>query len=114
MPRTDPSREAALELVEQAKEALVAAVPSPRGVSRTPLAEALLAFEEFLREASSHADVHADSAAIDEALRRAERLRLDAPELDYEGLVDALADLLAPLDAFDDAARDPGQSTSRR
>ena len=40
-------------------------------------------------------------AAIQESLERAERLRLEAPPLDYEGLVGALADLLAPLDVLD-------------
>ena len=91
-----------LDRVERAKADLVEAVPSPRGVPRRPLAEALAAFEEGLREAAALADPPAAwRTAIDESLRRAERLRLDAPELDYEGLVAVLAELMAPLDALD-------------
>ena len=84
-----------------------------------------MAFEERLRDA---ADLLAGSAAdatrerfaagIAEALRRAERLRLDAPALDYESLVSVLADLIEPLDVFADADADseagPDQSTSLR
>ena len=95
-------------LVEQAKRELLTAVPSPRGIPGRHLAEALLGFEERLREASetlrtrSHAGGAPDPlvAAIEESLRRAERLRLDAPALDYEALVAVLADLIEPLDAF--------------
>ena len=56
------------------------------------------------------------AGAIVEALRRAERLRLDAPTLDYESLVSVLADLIEPLDVFGEAegGTTPGQSTSRR
>ena len=39
--------------IERAKADLVEAVPSPRGVPRRPLAEALAAFEEGLREAAA-------------------------------------------------------------
>ena len=35
----------------------------------------------------------------------AERLRLEAPALDFESLVMVLKDLIAPLDVFSDAAR---------
>lgn len=91
-----------LARIERAKEDLVSAVPSPRGAPGRPLAEALLAFEEGLREAALTADEPARwRAAVEEALRRAERLRLNAPELDYEALVAELAHLLDPLDQLD-------------
>jgi hypothetical protein len=95
--------------VERAKDELVGAVPSPRGVPGRPIAEAILAFEEALRRAS---DLVASGEALDpglrttfgsaiaESLRRAERVRLEAPPLDYETLVTLLGDLIAPLDAF--------------
>ena len=93
-----------LDRVERAKADLVSAVPSPRGVPGRPLAEALAAFEEGLVEAAASADAPEPwRAAIGASLGRAERLRLEAPPLDYEGLVDALADLLAPLDALEQA-----------
>lgn len=95
--RLDP----ALARIERAKADLVEAVPSPRGIPGRPLADALASFEEGLREAASARDLPAEwRAAIRESLDRAERLRLEAPPLDYEGLVTVLADLMAPLDAF--------------
>jgi hypothetical protein len=97
--RLDP----ALARIERAKADLVEAVPSPRGVPGRPLADALVAFEEGLREAAASLEAASRQewrAAVDESLRRAERLRLEAPTLDYEGLVTVLADLMAPLDAF--------------
>jgi hypothetical protein len=81
------------------------------------VAEALAAFEEGLRRAADELDRwrSGDEAvrrscrvAIDDALARGERLRLAAAPLDYEGLVTALGDLMAPLDAFADAERAPG------
>ena len=88
--------------IERAKADLVAAVPSPRGVPGRPLADAVAAFEDGLREAASAPGVPDGwKGAIRESLRRAERLRLEAPALDYEGLVGALADLMAPLDVLD-------------
>ena len=91
-----------LDRIERAKAELVAAVPSPRGVPGRPLADAVAAFEDGLREAAAAPDVPDGwRAAIRESLELAERLRLDAPPLDYEGLVGALADLLAPLDVLD-------------
>ena len=93
----------------------MAAVPSPRGIPPRPIAEALLAFEAQLRDAAGTMDASraGDPAdawgrcrdAIEEALARAERLRLAAPELDYEGVVTVIAELIAPLDAFADAER---------
>lgn len=114
-----------LNVVEVAKRELMTAVPSPRGVPARPLAEALLAFEEGLRSARqamsdgnlSEAVRRSCGAAVDDALGRAERLRLEAPVLDYEGLVAVLGDLIAPLDAFADAERTlapDGQSVRRR
>jgi hypothetical protein len=109
------SFEAVLNVVEAAKRELMTAVPSPRGVPARPLAEALLVFEEGLRsagQAMTHWNLPGNeavrsscAAAIDDALGRAERLRLEAPVLDYEGLVAVLGDLIAPLDAFADAER---------
>ncbi len=95
----------ALHRVETAKRELLIAVPSPRGVPGRPIAEALIAFEERLREAgeilpAAHPARDNFRDAIAEALRRAERVRLDAPALDYEGLVTVLADLIEPLDAL--------------
>ena len=91
-----------LARIERAKADLVSAVPSPRGVPPRPLAEALVAFEEGLRDAAASPDLPAPwRAAVEESLRRAERLRLKAPALDYEGLVEVLADLMAPLEALE-------------
>jgi hypothetical protein len=98
---------ASLDLVEEAKRQLMTAVPSPRGIPSRSIAEALLAFEERLRDAAdliSASEGQTEvgerfAAAIAEALRRAERLRFDAPPLDYESLVSVLADLIEPLDA---------------
>ena len=107
-----------LALVERAKERLVAAVPSPRGVQAVQFAEALLGFEELLASARSEMDESqpddssdawlAGREAIEESLRRAERLRLEAPPLDYEGLVSALADLMDPLEAVSAIDHIPG------
>jgi hypothetical protein len=112
---TDPAFQAALSAVERAKEALVEAVPSPRGRTRRSLAEALAAFEGSLAQAARSLERWDDTrapalrAAVDDALRRAERLRLDAPSLNYEGLVTVLGDLMEPLEAFAE-----GQPGSRR
>jgi hypothetical protein len=98
-----------MAVVEGAKENLVAAVPSPRGAPGRPLADAVAAFETGLRDALLRVDgwtSERDDArrtyrkAIEAALSRAERLRLEAPALDYEGLVTVLGDLIAPLDAL--------------
>ena len=110
----DPSIDRTIDMVERAKVALVAAVPSPRGVVNRSLAEAVLAFEDGLRRAetemkrwprgSDHVRPICE-AAIEESLRRAERLRLEAPALDAEGLITVLGDLIAPLDTFSEAER---------
>jgi hypothetical protein len=103
----------ALQAVERAKRSLVAAVPSPRGVPPVPLAEALHGFEIALRLAGEEMagwrspgtedDWRVCRDALDRSSAGAERLRLKAPDLDYESLVAALGDLIAPLDAFEDA-----------
>ena len=101
-----------LAQVEAAKEDLVASVPSPRGVPVRPVADSLSAFEDGLRRAADELarwqtpEVELRQtcrAAVEEALRRAERVRLDAPPLDYEGLVAILGDLMAPLEEFERA-----------
>jgi hypothetical protein len=107
-----------LEAVESAKAALVRAVPSPRGVPG-PLPECLQAFERGLRDATEkmpgwrtpETEVVWRSCwkGLSEALRRAERLRLEAPPLDYESLVAVLGDLMAPLDPFEAAEREFGR-----
>ena len=107
--------ETTLAAVERAKEELVAAVPSPRGIPPRPIAEALLAFEAELREAAAAMHTWRSAGteevwgrcrgAVDDALGRAERLRLAAPALDYEGVVTVIGDLIAPLQAFADADR---------
>lgn len=106
MPPDDGS--AVIAAVEDAKRELVTAVPSPRGVPGRHLAEALALFEDGLREATALIREAGPStsgrdvllSAIEESLGRAERLRLEAPALDYETLVGILADLMEPLDVF--------------
>jgi hypothetical protein len=101
--------------VDRAKGQLLAAVPSPRGVPGAPLAEALAGFEAALEEAAGHMAGWRSSetevawrrcrTAIEDALSAAERLRLAAPNLDYESLVTVLADLMDPLATFEEAER---------
>jgi hypothetical protein len=100
--------------VERAKGSLTDAVPTTRLPGR-PLAEALLEFEDELGRAEAlmsswrveELDVEWRSCAdaIDEARAGAERLRMgaDAP-VGFEGLIGTIGDLLAPLDAFGEAA----------
>jgi hypothetical protein len=113
-PEADPTFEEVLLLVERAKAALVSAVPPGRG-DGVPVSDAVLAFESDLRRAASrmagwrHPQVESEWAACRDAVARsiqgAERLRLEAPALDYESLVSILGDLIAPLEAFEDADR---------
>jgi hypothetical protein len=118
-------------LVERAKDALIAAVPSTR-TAGLPLPDALSEFEEDLRRARRRMsewrrpEVEASwlvcASAIDEALASAERLRVEAPRIaGFEGVIGALDGLLAPLDRFDEgfsafrAARAvPPKSNGRR
>lgn len=99
--------------VEEAKEALIAVVPSARAPGR-PLADGLFAFESGLGHAAAamggwrHPDLASEweacSGGITEALRRAEQLRMEAPELGFEPMLAAVGDLIAPLEAFEAAA----------
>jgi hypothetical protein len=100
--------------LERAKAALTQAVPSTRHAGR-PLAEALLEFEEGLREAGHdmaawrtpevEAEWQACGSALEKALAMAERLRLEAPDpAGFEGLIGAIGDLLEPLGALEQAA----------
>jgi hypothetical protein len=110
----DLSIDRTIDVVERAKVDLIAAVPSPRGVVDRSLAEAVLAFEDGLRRAATEMERWPEDsdhvrricrAAIEESLGRAERLRLEAPALDLEGLLTVLGDLIAPLDTFAEAER---------
>lgn len=75
-----------------------------------PLADGLAGFESELREAGRAmagwrtADVEQTwqecSAALDEASRRSEALRLGQTPSGYEELYTVLADLMEPLEAF--------------
>ncbi|HXF73736.1 MAG TPA: hypothetical protein VNO79_14140 [Actinomycetota bacterium] len=109
----DAFREA-LRHVERAKRELAAAVPTTRLPGR-PLAEALLAFEDEVREAEAGMRAWRHPAvaeawercrsALAEVRARAERLRLEAPDPGgFEGLVGLVDDLLAPLEAFEEAS----------
>jgi hypothetical protein len=106
---------AVLAEVEPGKAALTEVMPTTRLPGR-PLAEALSVFEEHLaradelmvgwrrRELAGAWD--ACEAGIAEARRRAAELRTDAPDLGgFEGLVWAVGELIAPLEAFEGAAR---------
>ena len=106
--------EAVLAHVEQAKERLVAAVPSARMPGR-PLAEALAEYEDGLaaaregmpawRRPETERDWSACSAALDEAVAAADRFRLETPDLPFDALMFALQDLMVPLESFELAAR---------
>ena len=100
--------------LERAKAALTESVPGTRLPGR-PLAETLSEFEDALREVRGRMDgwrvselerAWLDaSAGLDEALGLAERVRTEgAPPQGFEGLIGLIGDLLAPLDAFDEAA----------
>jgi hypothetical protein len=98
--------------VEDAKRALVAAVPRGRGAG-TPLAEAVAGFESGLRHARERMNDWRVGAvedqwtacrdALGESLRRSERLRLDASPEGYEELAPIMAELMEPLEAFERA-----------
>lgn len=97
--------------VEEAKIALMSAVP--RGRPGAPLAEALAGYEAGIQAALGSMPAWSNDAVeacwrsccdgLREALRRAERLRLqDSPE-GYEELVPSIHGLLEPLEAFGEA-----------
>ena len=98
-------------IVERSKLGLTKVVPTTR-LPGVPLTEALLGFEAMLREASDlmpswrcaptdEAWIAADEG-LREALRRAERLREEAPDLgSFEELIWAVDELLAPLEGFE-------------
>jgi hypothetical protein len=98
-----------VDRVEESKAALVDAAPTGRP-ARVPLAEALAGFEEGLAAAelampawrSNRTErVWADCrSGLEEARRRAERLRLEANPEGYEELVAVIDLLLEPLEAF--------------
>jgi hypothetical protein len=95
--------------VEAAKESLTAVAPGGRSAG-VPLAEALAGFDQGLRDAWAsmpewrRPEVEeawsSSRRALEEAGRRAERLRVgDTPE-GYEALYGELGDLMEPLHAF--------------
>jgi hypothetical protein len=104
---------AVLSDVEGAKEALVDVMPRSRAPGR-PLADGLLEFEEMLQRAAAampgwraeglDTEWEACVLGIDRARRLAERLRLAAPELGFDALAFTVQDLIAPLEAFAEAA----------
>ena len=99
--------------LERAKAALTESVPGTRLPGR-PLAETLSEFEDGLREVRGRMDGWRApeverawfdaSAGLDESLELAECVRTEsAPPQGFEGLIALIGDLLAPLDAFDEA-----------
>jgi hypothetical protein len=105
---------AVAEEIEAAKRAMTGTVPSTRSVG-TPLAEGILELEQRLTAAQvlmpawRHPNLEdewlACDAGIRESLERARRLREDPPDLGgFEGLIWAVDQLLAPLEAFEAAS----------
>jgi len=99
-----------LDQIEPAKAALTEVMPTTRLPGRS-LPDALLEFEEGVARGRAlmpgwRADAvepawAACDLGIDEALRRARRLREEAPELGgFEGLIWAVEELLHPLEVF--------------
>ena len=106
-----------LRIVEGAKDALVSALPTARRPGRA-LAEALADFEDGLHQGRARMpewrrpelerEWEACHAGLEWALRGAERLRLEAPELSFEQMAFMIQDLMAPLEAFESAAERVG------
>ena len=101
---------AVAEEIEAGKDAMTSTVPSTR-LPGTPLPDALIELEDHLRRAEDlmpgwrHREVEEEWQAcaegIHESLRRAAKLREDAPELGgFEGLIWAVDQVIAPLEAF--------------
>jgi hypothetical protein len=98
--------------LEVAKEALAASVPGRRGPG-VPLAQGIASFEAGLRSAQDampswdvpemHGEWIRCEAALDEAARRAESLRLEESPQGYEDLYGLLAGLMEPLEVFEEA-----------
>jgi hypothetical protein len=98
-----------LATVEGAKATLASAAPGGRAAG-IALAEALMGFQSGLdvardrmagwQDQSVTSEWDACRGALEEAERRAERLRLGAEPEGYEQLYRALGDILEPLDAF--------------
>lgn len=100
--------------IEAAKDVMTSTVPTTR-MPGTPLPDALLELDEHLGQAKElmnawrHPEVEnewrACDDAIDESLRRSRKLREDGPDLGgFEGLIWAVDQVLAPLEAFEAAA----------
>jgi hypothetical protein len=100
--------------VEAAKAVMTATVPSTR-LPGTPLAEAIVEFEERLagalelmprwRAPEVEVEWLGCEVGIEESLARARRLREDPPDLGgFEGLIWVVDQVLAPLEAFEAAA----------
>lgn len=105
---------AVVQELERGKRSLTEAVPTTRLPGR-PLADALSEFEEVLHAAADGMATWlcpeleeawlAAASGLEEALRRAELLRLEAPDMvGFEGLIGTIGDLMAPLEAFEGAA----------
>ena len=103
-----------VEDVEAAKDAMTSTVPTTR-LPGTSLPDAMVQLEEHLGRAKElmptwrHPEVEDEWRAcdegIDESLRRATKLREEAPDLGgFEGLIWAVDQVLAPLEAFEAAA----------
>lgn len=103
-----------LDQIEPARAALTEVMPTTRSPGRS-LPDALLEFEEGVTRARTlmprwradavEAEWKVCDQGIDEALRRARRLREEAPELGgFEGLIWAVEELLGPLEGFASAA----------
>lgn len=103
-----------LEHLEPAKAVLTEVMPTTRMPGRS-FPDALLEFEEGLERAAAlmrdwrtpalEPEWIACEGGVAEALERARRFREDAPELGgFEGLIWAVEELMAPLDAFATAA----------
>jgi hypothetical protein len=106
--------EAVIPALERARTALTTSVPSTRLPGR-PLAETLLEFEESLAEVGAAMPSWRIPAlepewvratdGLAEALALADRMRTGAePPHGFEGLIGLIGELLAPLDAFNEAA----------